>query len=565
MRGAAGSSSAVLAAAFLGLLSFSGGPAAAQGGRSAPVGDGDAFAGAHSTAEIARAGRGLRPGERLHVEGLPLGSDGAPVGLDLVRFEVFALDGRVVVQGPDGEEERPFPAHAYFRGRVIGEPDSLALLTVPEAGPVRGLVRRDGVLWELTADASGPDGARRLAGRRVETPEGAEAPAFECATEGLVPPPEALPPAPDATGLEPAPAPAREAAAAPELIQTAATAYTARVAVETDFELFQRFGSQAAATAYVGDLFAYASSIYDREIGTNLLVSHLSLWTSSADPWSQTNVGCAFYEFGRYWNDHRAGVSRTLAHFVSGKSTSAGIAWIGVLCRNGFNVDLGGACPGLTPRIDNYGGAYGFTGGVRGNFNPATPSPVWDIVAVAHEIGHNFNSPHTHCYNGVGGSSSPVDECWNGQAVNGCYGGTQRLPGPAGAGSGTLMSYCHLLSPGMSNLSLTFGAGHPYGVLPQRVPDRMRAHVVATAASAPACLARDEGGGGGGGGGPCEDETLSGGTVNTTVTYEACGTLTAGDGFSVISPGNVTLRAGTVVLRSGFSVGRNARLRVESE
>lgn len=181
-------------------------------------------------------------------------------------------------------------------------------------------------------------------------------------------------------------------------------------------------------------------------------------------------------------------------------------------------------------------------------------------MAVAHEIGHNFNSPHTHCYNGLGGSSSPVDECYNGQADSGCYAGTQRLPGPAGAGAGTLMSYCHLLSPGMSNLSLTFGAGHPYGVLPQRVPDRMRAHVAATAGSNPACLARDDDGGGG----PCDDLTLTPETVTTTEIYEACGTLRAGGGFVVESPGYVTLRAGTVVLDSGFSVGTGARLRIEN-
>jgi hypothetical protein len=125
------------------------------------------------------------------------------------------------------------------------------------------------------------------------------------------------------------------------------------------------------------------------------------------------------------------------------------------------------------------------------------------------------------------------------------------------------MSYCHLLSPGMSNLSLTFGTGHPYGVLPQRVPDRMRAHVEATAAIAPTCLARQDGGGGGGGCG--ETLTLSNQTVTTTQTFETCGTLRAGNGFTVAWPGNVTLRAGTVVLQDGFSVGSGARLRIESQ
>jgi len=51
------------------------------------------------------------------------------------------------------------------------------------------------------------------------------------------------------------------------------------------------------------------------------------------------------------------------------------------------------------------------------------------------------------------------------------------------------MSYCHLLSPGLGNLALTFGEGHPFGVAPGRVPTRMSAHVADTAAANPSCLA----------------------------------------------------------------------------
>jgi len=108
-------------------------------------------------------------------------------------------------------------------------------------------------------------------------------------------------------------------------------------------------------------------------------------------------------------------------------------------------------------------------------------------MGVSHEIGHNFNSPHTHCYNNIGGSSSPVDQCRSGES--GCYAGTQTLPGPSGVGSGTIMSYCHLLSGGYSNISLKFGTGHLYGVMPGRVPSRMRSYVAAVATSNPACLA----------------------------------------------------------------------------
>jgi hypothetical protein len=35
------------------------------------------------------------------------------------------------------------------------------------------------------------------------------------------------------------------------------------------------------------------------------------------------------------------------------------------------------------------------------------------------------------------------------------------------------MSYCHFLPPGNSNITQILGAGHPYGVAPERVPNRM--------------------------------------------------------------------------------------------
>jgi hypothetical protein len=50
------------------------------------------------------------------------------------------------------------------------------------------------------------------------------------------------------------------------------------------------------------------------------------------------------------------------------------------------------------------------------------------------------------------------------------------------------MSYCHLLSGGYGNISLNFGLDHPYGVAPERVPNRMLSHVVARSASSPGCL-----------------------------------------------------------------------------
>ena len=59
-----------------------------------------------------------------------------------------------------------------------------------------------------------------------------------------------------------------------------------------------------------------------------------------------------------------------------------------------------------------------------------------DAKLVGHEIGHNFGSPHTHCYN------PPIDTCY--AYEGGCYQGATSCPG----GPGSLMSYCHITGCG---------------------------------------------------------------------------------------------------------------------
>lgn len=58
--------------------------------------------------------------------------------------------------------------------------------------------------------------------------------------------------------------------------------------------------------------------------------------------------------------------------------------------------------------------------------------------------------------------------------------------------------------------------------------------------------------------------TVQGRTVDGSETYESCGVLFAGPALDVVSPGDLGLRAGDlVVLRNGVSVGSGARLTLE--
>ncbi len=417
----------------------------------------------------------------IRVSEVPLDAADPSSVLILERVQVFTDDARVVIHGADGDTVITPPRSEYLRGRIEGRTRSVASMTISETGTVHGLLSDGNRHWIF--DQKIGDAGPRI--RTLDPERDLDDPtfSFECGTDSLTAPEEASPwPWDQSTDRS-------TVDGLPELIPVG---YTARVAVETDHEYYQNFGNPSAAAEYVGDLFAYASGYYSSEVNTSLHVSHISLWTTSADPWTQGSSGCALYEFGRYWNDNNGQLERTIAHFLSGKNSGGGIAWVGVLCSGGFNTTVPSSwgC-GLSPASDNYGGAYGFTGNIAGNFNISNPSVVWDIMATSHEIGHNFSSPHTHCYGGIGGNSNPVDGCYAGECGSGgCFCGTAGLPcATPGAGCGTIMSYCHLLSGGLSNISLTFGLGHPYGIQPERVPAQMNNHVIQRASSYPSCLA----------------------------------------------------------------------------
>jgi hypothetical protein len=428
---------------------------------------------------FAAAADAVPVGSHLRLENVQVSDGQGPEALVLERFQVFASDARIVVHGSGRDRVLHAPANAYFRGTVDGKPESRAFLAKLEDGTTQGMVSDSGAFYLIGGD---PAQAKSLnvpiEMHRVDPVllKSGRNETFSCANDKLPPTPGAIPNL-DLSAISSAPAG-----------KAAVAAHTARVALESDFEFYQLFNDTTTATNYVGNLIGYASTIYTAELNTSLVVQSLSLWSTSGDPWTQTSTQCGLLEFGKYWNQNKTNVSRTIAHFLSGKASGGGIAWLNALCHGSFTTGSA-SCPGLGSETTPWGGDYGFTGNLFGSFNIVSPTVVWDILSVAHEIGHNFGSPHTHCYGGIGGNSSPIDQCYGTESGSGCYSGTPTLPGPAGVGSGTIMSYCHLRSGNYSNITLTFGTGFAYGVHPEREAALMNSYISSVASSNPSCLA----------------------------------------------------------------------------
>jgi len=251
--------------------------------------------------------------------------------------------------------------------------------------------------------------------------------------------------------------------------------YTATLAVELDEALYSAMGSSPSAVdTYLAELVSYVSTTYESEIRTRLLVGDVVLYSN--DPYADTSsTKTRLTDVRNYWRENYSNVQRALTvHLGQNETFRGGIATLDKLCDDSYGYSVSGV----------YGDA------------PTDASQLsWDAEVLAHELGHNFSSPHTHCYAGLEGNSNPVDGCYNEQA--GCWTGSEALPGvgaltggSAGAQNGTIMSYCHLLSGGLTNISRTFGSNTSFGIEANRVPTKMARRTAQIAAASSQCLER---------------------------------------------------------------------------
>lgn len=173
-------------------------------------------------------------------------------------------------------------------------------------------------------------------------------------------------------------------------------------------------GGTTSAANYLDGVFAQVVALYANE-NINLLTSGSAVWTSS-QPFAND-----LSSYTNYRNTY--GFNGDLGHLIV--ASGGGVAYLGGVCSSVYNYGLSGI----------YGAYY------------SIPTYSWSVSVIAHELGHNFGSNHTHAC------------VWNGNytAIDGCYNmeGNCGYPGVPSNG-GTIMSYCHLTNIGI-NMSYGFG------------------------------------------------------------------------------------------------------------
>ncbi len=165
----------------------------------------------------------------------------------------------------------------------------------------------------------------------------------------------------------------------PPVGNAGATIYIATVAVDTDFEFYNRYGSTGTTSARINLVYNTMNLQYERDVDIRHTVSSITVRTTTADPYNTNTTGDMLVEMRAFWNANNSGNLRDVAHLFTGKSTGGviGTAYIGVICSSLSN-----------------GFGYGVS---QTDFNNANLASATDLVA--HETGHNWDAQHCTCAN----------------------------------------------------------------------------------------------------------------------------------------------------------------------
>ena len=201
------------------------------------------------------------------------------------------------------------------------------------------------------------------------------------------------------------------------------------LAIEIDQYTRNTFSSNTAASTWGHAIIAGVSQVYFGEVNVHINVVNTIIWNTT-DPYASiiNDAGAMLTALRNHWTTNNSSISRDIVHLLTKRSNTGtgGIAYVDVLC--------------------DYSWGYAFSSDMNSNtsFSFPNPSYTWNLFVVAHEIGHNVGSSHTHWCGwapdpSLGFSGGPIDNCVNVQ------GSCPNNPTPQ---VGTIMSYCHTTSSG---------------------------------------------------------------------------------------------------------------------
>ncbi|HPR62717.1 MAG TPA: M12 family metallo-peptidase [Thermoanaerobaculia bacterium] len=346
---------------------------------------------------------------RIQIDNLPL-SNGQWVTVELTEFDPFSPGAKIIEMSDEGPIiHEPSRNRTYFKGHVLGRShDSLALFALWPSG-FSGFIQLERTRYIFGIKHTSDE--KPLAAVSRFDPSVDPSKILSCCNDQDDSINE-IPSLQDIVNQDPA-----------FRVPSSGT-LKADLALDMDYEAYTHFGSVQAAVDYATDLTAAISVFYERDADTIISIGNIVVWTSTASPYPYTGstTSALLTQIGTYYQTYMGSVNRATAILLSLKNLGGGIAW---------------RCTGGCLCSTTYG--YGVIG-INGTYGYPTTSYTWDADGYAHELGHNFGSRHTHCYQDPPGTW--LDCCYVGNPVEtGC------CEGPAAESDGTIMSYCHLWPP----------------------------------------------------------------------------------------------------------------------
>ncbi len=192
-----------------------------------------------------------------------------------------------------------------------------------------------------------------------------------------------------------------------------------RIYYEIAYQPFLNNGANTTTTLnWMTGVHNNIATLYAND-NIQVALSNVLIWTEQ-DPFIYNYSGNL-----EYFRNHRTAFDGDLGHLVNSPSTTS-VAYLNSLCGES---------------------RYAYSG--ISQYYEEVPTYSWTIMAMTHEMGHALGSPHTHAC------------AWNSNntAIDGCgpaAGYDEGCDGPLPA-SGTIMSYCHLVSSVGINLANGFG------------------------------------------------------------------------------------------------------------
>ncbi len=344
----------------------------------------------------------------------------SPKDIKLSRYELMAPGAEItVINGKKSYKLKPEPVLAFS-----GAPHGLGILLNPKTGDVSGTLVEHGISMNITGNLQ--TGLDFRANASEKSTHGGE---HACHTNMQEQP----------TNLQ-ADLALADMSKTLYLPQGGSPIYEAVLAIETDTEWMAGNGnSTTTAMNDINTLFVNMNVYFERDVSLRWLMGNVFLRVGS-DPYpTEPDISQYLTDFGEYWRVNQGHIDRDFAAMLSGQSIGnfsfSGIAWINQYCNNG---QLQG------------GGSETF-GSYSVNRIGSSASLGFIAQFLAHELGHNLGSPHTHCYNPF------VDECYNAEGGS-CFAGTPSCPA---GGKGTIMSYCHFGAPNGADCGLSDDEFHP--------------------------------------------------------------------------------------------------------